>query len=119
MSNWILYGIAQCDQVKKAKKWLQQQEIEYQFHDFRKQGLSASTLTNWLARSDWQSLFNKRSSSYRALDEEHKQQLNQDLALQLMQSNPTLIKRPVLATEKALVIGFNIETYQKLLERTQ
>lgn len=114
-----LYGISQCDQVKKAKKWLTEQNLAYEFYDFKQQGLDPATLKDWLTRRSWQDLFNTRSTSYRALDEKEKQALNQELAISIMQRNPTIIKRPVLDTPKQLYIGFNLDEYQTLLENTQ
>lgn len=113
-----LYGIANCDQVKKAKNWLESKNIDYQFHDFKTQGISLEKLNQWLEVEDWNTLFNKRSTTYRGLSDEQKQTLNQELALSIMQESPTIIKRPVLETNNQLLVGFKPEHYQTLLENT-
>lgn len=112
-----LYGIKNCDTIKKARKWLDQNGIDYRFHDYREDGLTAELLKNFLSRSDWQTLINQRSTSWRHLDEAHKADLDEDKALKLMLETPTLIKRPVFDTEDKLIVGFKAEHYQAEFDR--
>ncbi len=112
-----LYGIKNCDTIKKARKWLDQNGIDYRFHDYREDGLTTELLKNFLARSDWQTLLNQHSTSWRQLDTGQKSDLNEDKALKLMLETPTLIKRPVLYTEDNLIVGFKAEQYQVEFDR--
>lgn len=111
----ILYGIKNCDSVKKARSWLDNNHVEYQFHDFRKDGLTMQLVQNFIAKGSWETLLNKRSTSWRQLADEQKTDLNEDKAAALLHAHPTLIKRPVLVTDTQFFIGFNAETYQTLL----
>ena len=110
-----LYGIQQCDTVKKARKWLDQQGIAYQFHDFRTDGLTVSMLEEFVEQASWETLLNQRSTSWRQLSGEQKSELSQSKAVSLMLETPTLIKRPVLQSDNGLMVGFSAENYEKLL----
>ncbi|WP_133406944.1 ArsC family reductase [Parashewanella tropica] len=114
MKAITLFGISNCDTVRKARKWLAENQIEHTFHDFRKDGLSKTEINHWLERQGWEALFNKRSTSYRALPDEDKTNIDQAKAIELMLEHPTLIKRPVLLTENSVQIGFKAEQYQEL-----
>ena len=109
----ILYGIANCDSVRKAKKTLELQGHDYQFHDFRKQGLTPDIIQAWLKQVNYSQLINTRSTTWKTLSDEQKHAIkNQDLTL--VCQLPTLIKRPVLQTDHRLLIGFNLAEYQSL-----
>jgi Spx/MgsR family transcriptional regulator len=108
----ILYGISNCDTVKKAKNWLEANNLDYRFHDFRKQGLESEIVQDWLNQIPWDQLLNKRSTTWRNLDPEVQQSVNAETVVQLLVSNPTLIKRPVLAVNGIINIGFNADTYR-------
>jgi len=112
----LLYGIPHCDTIKKAKKWLDAHQINYQFHDFRRDGLSDHTLQNWFDQIDWQRLLNKRSTSWRQLPEALRQDINAEQAKQAMLDTPTLIKRPVLIYQNQIHIGFDAAHYAQLFE---
>jgi arsenate reductase len=103
---YILYGIKNCDTVKKARKWLDENNITYRFHDFRADGLTSEQLTHFAAHVDWNKLLNRSSTSWRQLSAEQQADLTQDKALKLMLEMPTLIKRPVLDTGGRIIIGF-------------
>ena len=112
----ILYGIPHCDTVKKARLWLDSHTLPYQFHDFKKMGVDASLLQSWLSKVPLDTLLNRKSSTWRKLssDEQAKAMVVDD-AIALMQNYPSLIKRPVLSTPSALLIGFTPQQYQRTL----
>jgi Spx/MgsR family transcriptional regulator len=107
-----LYGIKNCDTVKKARNWLDQNGISYRFHDFRTDGLTPELLQHFADHLDWIKLLNRSSTSWRQLSAEQQSDLTQEKALQLMLTTPTLIKRPVLDAGDKLIIGFKAENYQ-------
>ena len=110
-----LFGIANCDTVKKAQRWLEQHALDYRLHDYRRDGLDTALLQKWLKQVDWSDLLNQRSRTWRELDARLKQDLSKDKAVALMVDNPTLIKRPVITTKGVFIIGFNPDQYQCLL----
>jgi arsenate reductase len=110
-----LYGIKNCDTVKKARLWLDQHGVTYHFHDFRGDGLSAELLQQFIDRSAWQYLLNRNSTSWRQLSAEQRAELDQPKAFELMLATPTLIKRPLLVTKDRFIIGFDLDHYQSLL----
>ena len=107
-----LYGIKNCDTVKKARKWLDENSIVYRFHDFRVDGLTLTQLIDFTARKDWSLLLNRSSTSWRQLSAEQQSDLTLEKVIALMLSTPTLIKRPVLDTGDQLIIGFKADHYQ-------
>ena len=107
-----LYGIKNCDTVKKARQCLDQNGIAYQFHDFRADGLSQAQLNDFAARLDWNTLLNRSSTSWRQLSAEQQSNLTPEKALSLMLNTPTLIKRPILDTGDKLIVGFKPDHYQ-------
>lgn len=109
-----IYGISNCDTVRKARKWLQAQEIDFSFHDFRKDGLEPSLLSVWVEELGWETLLNKRGTTWRKLPDEQKADINQDSATALMLQEPTLIKRPVIDTGSQKQVGFSTDSYQQL-----
>ena len=110
-----LYGIPNCDTVKKARTWLEKHNVDYQFHDFRKDGLSQSTVENWLNELAWDKVVNKRSTTWRSLDEETKSSMDSSIAVQEILKQPTLVKRPVIESANNLLFGFNETAYQELI----
>ena len=110
----ILYGIPNCDTVKKAQKWLLQHEITYTFHDYRKDGLDKSLINSFLAHLPWTDLLNKRSTSYRQLTDQQKALLSPETVIDLFIEFPTLIKRPLLIHNSHYQLGFNLDKYQNL-----
>ena len=113
----ILYGISNCDTVKKAKNWLETNQLEYSFHDFRKQGLEPDIIQGWLTQIAWDKLLNKRSTTWRNLEPEVQQSVNAENIIHLLVENPTLIKRPVLKVNGIINVGFNIDTYKGLFKQ--
>lgn len=111
----ILYGISNCDTIKKAKKWLTDQDIEFKFHDFRKDGLEAEQLQTWINALGWEPLLNKRGTTWRKISAEVDQEnLDTDLAAKLMLEHPAMIKRPVLVKDQEIIVGFKPEEYTEL-----
>jgi arsenate reductase len=112
-----LYGIPNCDTVKKARTWLAEQGHAFEFHDFRKQGLARETVAAWLEQLDWEVLVNRKGLTWRNLADEQKAAVvDKASALELMLANPSVIKRPVLEGAGALSVGFKPEQYQDLFE---
>ncbi|GIU54246.1 MULTISPECIES: ArsC family reductase [Shewanella] len=112
MSNSVIYGIKNCDTVRKARKWLESENQAFTFHDFREQGINADIINQWFELADWELLFNKRSTSFRNLTDDQKSDITKEKALQLMVEFPTLIKRPVLVQNNQILIGFKAADYQ-------
>jgi Spx/MgsR family transcriptional regulator len=109
-----LYGIKNCDTVKKARKWLDSRGIEYRFHDFREEGVNEDMVAAWIDELGWQNLLNRRSTSWKALDEQDRLNMNDKTALKAVLSQPTLIKRPLLDTGKQRYTGFSAASYAKI-----
>ena len=109
-----LFGISNCDTVKKARRWLDQRQIAYRFHDFRKDGLTPAQVKTWLSQTDWEALLNKRGRTWRELPDTEKQISTAAQAVALCCKHPTLIKRPVLVSGKQLLIGFDPNSYAEL-----
>lgn len=101
-----VYGIKQCDTVRKALKWLDLGGVEHRFHDFRIDGLSAELLQGWLDSEFSDKLVNRRSTTWRQLSEEQRQ-FEGEALLKLLLEFPTLIKRPVFTTDQIVAVGFN------------
>lgn len=109
-----LYGIKNCDTVKKARRWLESHGVEYQFHDFRQDGLDKKQLSGWVEQLGWEAIVNKRSTTWRNLSDKDKEITTNAQAVKLLSANPTLIKRPVLEKNKILLIGFKEADYKKI-----
>ena len=109
-----LYGIKNCDTVKKARRWLEDHGVEYQFHDFRQDGLDKKQLSGWVERLGWEAVVNKRSTTWRNLSDKEKDIKTNAQAIKLLSANPTLIKRPVTENNKTLLIGFKETEYKSL-----
>ncbi|EGY33796.1 succinyl-diaminopimelate desuccinylase [Aggregatibacter actinomycetemcomitans serotype e str. SC1083] len=107
-----VYGIKNCDTVKKALKWLADHHIEHKLHDYRVDGLGKAFLQQAEAQFGWENLVNKRSTTWRNLDEQIKKTLLKSTALSVLADNPTLIKRPIILQEGKALIGFNEKEYQ-------
>jgi len=102
-----LYGINNCDTVKKVRKWLDQQGIEYDFHDYKKSGCNPTLAKTFLKQFELDTVINRRGTTWRKLPESVKTSLNSDSAIKLMTENPSLIKRPIFHYKEQWLIGFN------------
>ena len=111
MKKIIMYGIKNCDSVRKAMKWLNEYNIKYQFHDLRSDGLSRARLEKWVLSTDYESVLNKKSTTWRKLSKETQKKNSSSEAIKLMLAQPTLIKRPILDVNGFIYIGFTAEQY--------
>ncbi|SDJ58080.1 ArsC family reductase [Microbulbifer yueqingensis] len=109
-----LYGIKNCDTVKKARKWLESNGIDYRFHDFREDGMGDVPLQQWLEEFGWEQVLNRRSTSWRALEETQKNAMDNNAALAAARATPTLIKRPVTACGDRTIFGFREAAFKEL-----
>jgi len=110
-----LYGIPNCDTIKKARKWLDDKNIAYEFHDYKKAGIDRKTLQNWCKEFGYETLINKRGTTWRKLDDQLKNNINETSAIKIMQENTSVIKRPVLISDHTKIVGFNEADYKSLL----
>jgi len=109
-----LYGIPNCDTIKKARKWLNDNGIDYEFHDYKKLGVPEKELKAWVKQLGWEVLLNKRGTTWRKLDDEVKESVDEKAAITIMLENPSIIKRPVLVSGKTLLVGFKADEYAQL-----
>ena len=102
-----LYGIPNCDTVKRARTWLDTHGVDYRFHDYKKEGAPASLIERWVDALGWEALFNRRGMTFRGLSDADKTDIDRAKAVRLMEANPSLIKRPVVEDEGGKVtVGF-------------
>lgn len=109
-----LYGIKNCDTVKKARKWLDDHNITYAFHDFRSDGLDSGKVERWAQALGWETLLNRRSATWKQLDPALRNSIDTTSAIAAMTTHPTLIKRPVLELQNHTQVGFAPNQYQQL-----
>ena len=109
-----IYGIKNCDTMKKARTWLESRAIEYRFHDYKAEGIGRATLEDWVARVGWEVLLNRAGTTFRGLPETAKTGLTEKRAVSLMLDQPSMIKRPVLERGRTLLVGFSPEKYSAL-----
>ena len=110
-----LYGIKNCDSVKKARVWLDNKQVNYSFHDYRVDGLDSDLLQRFVDQLGVDAILNQRSTSWRQLSDEQKSDLTPKKAMQLMLETPTLIKRPILSIGDQLFVGFKPDLYSTIL----
>jgi Spx/MgsR family transcriptional regulator len=108
-----IYGIKNCDTMKKARAWLDAHGVAYRFHDYKVEGVTRAQLEAWSKIVGWEVLLNRAGTTFRALPEADKADLNQKKAMSLMASQPSMIKRPVLEANAGLLVGFKPEAYQQ------
>ncbi len=114
MSGIIMYGIPNCDTIKKARKWMQQHDIDYRFHNYKKDGVDVSQLTQWAQQLGWEQLVNRRGASWRKLDEDTRKHMDLARALEVMQQNPSIIKRPLIEmADGKLLLGFDEQAWRQ------
>lgn len=110
-----MYGITNCDTIKKARVWLESHDVAYRFHDYRVEGLEADRLDGWSGKVGWETLLNKASTTFRELSDKDKLSLDEKMAKALMLAKPTMIKRPVLDLGGRILVGFKPDVYQQVV----
>lgn len=108
----LVYGIKNCDTVKKALKWLEENHHQPKLHDYRVDGLDSAWLIEMEKKFGWENLVNKRSTTWRNLDEAIKSHLDREMALKVLIEQPTLIKRPIVIKNDVALLGFDVNEYQ-------
>ena len=114
MAAVILYGIRNCDTVKKARAWLDQRGVEYRFHDYKVSGIDMARLDRWCGELGWEALLNRAGLTFRRLADSQKQGLDPQKAQALMAARPSLIRRPVVELSGRVIVGFKPELYKSL-----
>jgi arsenate reductase len=109
-----LFGIKNCDTIKKARKWLNSKGIDYNFHDFRVDGIDKKQINAWLTQVEWQTLLNTRGSTWRKLPEDQRKWINKTGAVKLMLEQAAIIKRPVLSVKNKIHVGFKEDVYMEI-----
>ena len=106
-----IFGIKNCDTMKKARNWLEAHGVDYRFHDYKAEGIDQGHLENWSRQAGWETVLNRAGTTFRKLDEADRTDLNADKAMALMLAQPSMIKRPMLEADGKLVVGFKPEVY--------
>ena len=112
-----IYGIKNCDTMKKARAWLDEHGVEYAFHDYKAAGIDRGKLEGWTKKLGWEALLNKAGTTFRKLPDEHKEGLTETKAIKLMLAQPSIIKRPVLDIDGQLLVRFKADAYRAALAR--
>lgn len=109
--NATIYGIRNCDTMKKARTWLDDRGIDYHFHDYKSDGIDRDHLERWVDAAGWETILNRSGTTFRKLDEAAKADLDREKAIALMLEQPSMIKRPVLEADGRIIAGFKPEIY--------
>ena len=110
-----MFGIKNCDTIKKARAWLDQRGVPYDFHDYKSAGIDETRLRRWSGELGWEKLLNRAGTTFRKLSDADKAGLDEDRAIGLMLAQPSMIKRPVIETGGKLLVGFDPDRYQAAL----
>lgn len=110
-----VYGIKSCDTCRKARKYLAEHDISFRFHDLREDGLDIQMLERWAARLDWERLVNRKSLTWRKIPDLDRENITRERAFVLLLDHPTLLKRPVLESERFLAVGFSEKRFGEFL----
>ncbi len=113
-----LYGIKNCDTMKKAFAWLRAAGVEYHFHDYKQQGVDENIVRRAIAHHGWEKVINRSGTTWRQLPQDEKEAVNEETAVVLAMNNPSIIKRPLLAIGDEAYLGFDAGVYQTLLMRS-
>lgn len=114
--NVAPFGIKACDTMKKARTWLDEHGVSYEFHDYKTAGIDREHLTQWCNEHGWQVVLNRAGTTFRKLEDERKADLDQSKAIELMLAQPSMIKRPVLDLGDRTLIGFKPDSYSAALK---
>jgi Spx/MgsR family transcriptional regulator len=110
-----IYGIKNCDTMKKARAWLDKHDVVYAFHDYKSEGIDRDRLERWAGAVGWETLLNRAGTTFRKLPEKDKASVTEKRAIMLMLDQPSMIKRPVLEVKGEVIVGFKPETYDQAL----
>lgn len=111
-----IYGISNCDTVKKARVWLDGRGVAYAFHDYKKAGIDAARLRGWVEALGWEKVLNRAGTTFRKLPEDEKQGMDEDKAVRLMLAQPSMIKRPLVEHEGGLLVGFKADEWEQVFQ---
>lgn len=117
MSSAVLYGIPNCDTMKKARTWLAERAVEYVFHDYKTRGIDRERLAAWCAALGWETVMNRAGTTFRKLSAEDREGLTEARAIDFMITQPSLIKRPILEAGGRVYAGFKPERYAEVFGR--
>jgi len=109
-----IYGIKNCDTMKRARAWLDGHKVQFAFHDYKASGIDKPTLEGWIGKVGWEVLLNRAGTTFKKLPDADKENVTERKAIALMLAQPSMIKRPVLEAKGKLTVGFQPETYKKL-----
>jgi Spx/MgsR family transcriptional regulator len=110
-----IYGIKNCDTMKRARGWLERHGVDYTFHDYKIAGIERGLLERWISEVGWEQLLNKSGTTFRRLPDAAKADLDQKKAIDLMLAQPSMIKRPVIQIDEQLLVGFRADAYERAL----
>jgi arsenate reductase len=108
-----VYGIKNCDTMKKARAWLEAHKVSYDFHDYKVEGIARTKLESWVKELGWETLLNRAGQTFRKLATNEKENITEKKAIALMLAQPSMIRRPVIETTGKLLVGFKPEVYEK------
>ena len=109
-----IYGIKNCDTMKKARRWLDEHNVAYAFHDYKKDGIDEKTLKQWSKKVGWETLLNRRGTTWRKLPDKVKDNIDEKSAIKVMLEQPSIIKRPVIIKGSSYLVGFDDQEYSEL-----
>lgn len=107
-----LFGIKNCDTMKKARTWLDERGVAYDFHDHKAKGIDRAHLEKWIEAAGWEAVLNRAGTTFKKLDDAQKADLNAEKAIELMLAQPSMIKRPVLEANGKITVGFKPDIYE-------
>lgn len=111
-----MYGINNCDTIKKAKKYMDAQEVAYEFYDYKKQAVPAQLLKQWIEQFGWEIILNKRGTTFRKLEKEDKENIDDEKALALLLEHSSMIKRPIFSNGEKTLVGFQYSAFNAFIE---
>jgi arsenate reductase len=109
----VMYGIPNCGTIKKARAWLEAAGIDYDFHDYKKQGVDEQLLRGWVRQFGWEQVINRRGMTWRKLDEAMRESMDENSAIRIMQEKHSIIKRPIVTTADQVLLGFDEASYRR------
>lgn len=111
MADIKIYGIKNCDSMKKAFSWFSDHDIEYDFHDYKKEGVDKTVIKRAISHYTWEDVINRRGTTWRKLDDKTKDNMNADRAINIANDNPSIVKRPLIVSGNEIILGFDTDKY--------